>query len=116
MVKDLLFELFGEGELEPFYDNHFLYTNDIFRIEVLMNNDSNLVSVDFKSCFNKVSQCPIHFIHQEYKKFSRRKKNRIRQALRYLQSNKKIAGTYFGKLDYFDDLSVDVLNDFNINY
>jgi hypothetical protein len=115
MIKDLLFELFGEGELRPLYDGSYTYEIDDFRVDVLEKDGFWLVSVDLKETFNKISQSPIHFIYSEYEKFSNRKKKRIRQALNFLLQSRKNAGSYFGKMPGYDDLGEWVRGDFYKN-
>lgn len=107
MLKETLFELFGELETIHELDEcgYAHYRDDKFVIHVDGDNGSYHVSVDLGEVFNKTSQSPIHFEVSKYKSLSKRKKNRIRQATRYLLSNKKIAGKFFGEMNGFDDLS-----------
>lgn len=53
-----------------------------FRINYCPNSETHCVSVDNKKCFNKDSQCPVHFVID----LSRRKKDRLNQALKYLRT------------------------------
>ena len=107
MLKETLFELFGElntvHELDE--SGYVRYSTDDFIICVDEYHGFHIVSVDLKKVFNKTSQSPIHFEFSEYKPLSKRKKNRIREATRYLLTNRKIAGQFFGCMDGFDDLS-----------
>jgi hypothetical protein len=107
MLKETLFELFGEldtvHELDESGYGH--YTTDDFSICVDERHGFYLVSVDLREVFNKTSQCPIHFEISSYKELPKRKKNRIREATRFLLANRKIAGKFFGRMDGFDDLS-----------
>ncbi len=70
--------------------------------------DDILVSIDFKSCFNKTSQCPIHLILP----IKGRKLKRLKQAIKFLIDNRKIAGTFFGELPGFDDFDSETLYTF----
>jgi hypothetical protein len=107
MLKETLFELFGEldtvRELDESGYAH--YSTDDFIICIDEHHGFHIVSVDLKDVFNKTSQSPIHFQFSQYKPLSKRKKNRIREATRYLLANRKIAGGFFGCMDGFDDLS-----------
>ena len=107
MLKETLFELFGElntvHELDE--SGYVRYSTDDFIICVDEYHGFHIVSVDLKEVFNKPSQSPIHFQFSEYKPLSKRKKDRIREATRYLLANRKIAGKFFGCMDGFDDLS-----------
>ncbi len=98
-MKDQLEAIFGtvSGEKEGEYS--VFRTND-FRIDVEDGGDEFLVSVDLKSCFNKVSQSPIHFILP----LSKRKEKRVKEALNFLLARKKEAGTFWGRLEGFDDV------------
>ena len=53
-----------------------------FRISFDESTLSHCISVDNRKCFNKDSQCPIHFNID----LSRRKKKRLNEALRYLRT------------------------------
>jgi len=108
-LKQTLFELFGDYLLVPCEFNteptyYYTYNTDELRVDIADNYGYYLVSVDLKSCFNKVSQSPIHFTFSEYGKLSKRKKNRINQAVRFLMANEKDAGTFLGEMKAFDDL------------
>lgn len=114
MLKETLFELFGELNTvhdldECGYGN---YTTDDFIICVNEYRGRYHVTVDLKEVFNKTSQSPIHFKVNPDKKLSKRKKNRIREATRFLLSHRKIAGTFFGCMDGFDDLGYAVQTQF----
>jgi hypothetical protein len=115
MIKNILFELFGEGKISDTGHNYYHYDQDIFHIDLLEKDGFWLVSVDMKESFNKTSQSPIHFIYSEYEKFSNRKKKRIQSATNFLLTNRKSAGTYFGQLPGFDDLGEWVRGDFYKN-
>jgi hypothetical protein len=106
-VEETLFELFGEFNTIHELDEHgyACYSTDDFIICIDEHHGFHIVSVDLKKVFNKTSQSPIHFQLSEYKPLSKRKKNRIREATRYLLTNRKIAGGFFGCMDGFDDLS-----------
>ena len=109
-LKATLFELFGEAELKEWdsWENHYTYHTDDFHVEIEDDNGLYLVMVDLHGCFNKSSQCPLCFRLDEYKPLSRRKKNRIHQAINFLLMNKKDAGTFWSHLPGFDDLGQDV--------
>ena len=53
-----------------------------FRINFSENYLTHCISVDNRKCFNKGSLCPIHFTLD----LSRRKKERLNQALKYLRT------------------------------
>jgi hypothetical protein len=115
-MKEILFQLFGEGELVDDGYDCWHYTSDDFRISITGKDDTWLVSVDLKKCFNKASQSPIHFMYFEGKKFSRRKIKRIHEATNFLRRHAHEAGQFWGHMDGFDDLSSDVRSDFYSNY
>lgn len=115
MIKDILFELFGEGKIVDVGYDYYHYEQETFHIDLLEQDGFWLVSVDLKESFNKTSQSPIHFIYSEYEKFSNRKKKRIQSATNYLLANRKSAGTYFGALPHFDDLGEWVRGNFYKN-
>lgn len=107
MIDDLLFELFGSirkvDDYSGFETDYSVYQNDDFIINVEKNkNNEYLISVDLSVVFNKVSQSPINFIYNG--KLSKRKKQRIFQAVNHLLRNRQIAGGFFGRMDGFDDL------------
>jgi hypothetical protein len=110
MLKETLFELFGEfdtvSDLDELGYGHF--STDDFTILVHGQHGFHLVSVDLNDCFNKESQCPIHFEVSDYKPLSKRKKDRIREATNFLIRNREDAGGFFGRMDGFDDLSSDI--------
>jgi hypothetical protein len=114
MIKDLLFELLGTGKLKLILDNYnyYHYECEDFHVDLEERGGRWLVSIDLKSSFNKTSQSPIHFLYDDYSKFSKRKKKRIQQAINYLLANKKNAGTFCGRMPGFDDLDVYVRDDF----
>jgi len=115
MIQDLLFELFGEGKFEGTDYGYWQYKHEDFYIYILEKDGSWLVSVDLKSCFNKTSQSPIHFIYHEYEKFSSRKKKRIHSALNFLLRSEKDGGTFIGSLPGYDDLDDHVRYEFYNN-
>jgi hypothetical protein len=115
-MKDILFQLFGEGELIDGGYDYWHYTCDDFRVAIIEKDGNWLVSADLKETFNKVSQSPIHFMYFEDKKFSQRKMKRVHEAINFLRRNKKDAGKFWGHMDGFDDLSSDVLRDYYNNY
>lgn len=82
--------------------------NFIFVFQKHEKLDEVLVSMDFKAVFNKASQAPIHFILP----IKGRKLKRLKQAIKFLVENKKIAGTFFGRLPGFDDFDSTVLFSF----
>ena len=106
IIKQEMFNLFGEGNLEFYYNcfniTQYKYTNDIFHIEVFERNSQYLINVDFHNYFNKSSQCPLCFIVNS-KGLSKRKRNRIHCAINFLLRNKKTANYWF-TLPGFDDL------------
>ncbi len=53
-----------------------------FRVNVSQCETVHCISVDNRKCFNKDSQCPIHFSLD----LSRRKQNRLHQALKFLRT------------------------------
>lgn len=53
-----------------------------FRVNYCLTTLKHCVSVDNRKCFNKDSQCPIHFMLD----LSNRKNNRLHQALRFLRT------------------------------
>lgn len=110
MLKETLFELFGEFDTIHELDEcgYARYSTDDFIICVDERHGFFLVSVDLKEVFNKTSQSPINFEISEYKSISKRKKDRIREAMRFLIKNRKDAGGFFGCMDGFDDLSSDI--------
>ena len=108
----LLFELLGEGKLIDRLDDYWYYEHDTFHVDIVEYHGSFLVSIDLHSCFNKTSQCPIHFVFDEYQKFSKRKIKRIHQALNFLLRNKNRAGGFFGRMEGFDDLDYTCLFNF----
>jgi len=110
MLKETLFELFGELNTVHELDEcgYARYSTDDFIICVDEYHGFHIVSVDLKEVFNKTSQSPIHFEFSEYKPLSKRKKDRIREAMRFLIKNRKDAGGFFGCMDGFDDLSSDI--------
>jgi len=55
----------------------------IFLVQFDERTLKHVVSVDNRKCFNKTSQCPIHF---NLLNLSRRKKNRLHQALSFLRA------------------------------
>ena len=114
MIDDLLFELLGTGKLKLVYDdpNFYQYECDDFHVDLEEKDGLWLVSIDLKSSFNKTSQSPIHFLYDDYGKFSKRKKKRIQQAINYLVANEKDAGTFCGSLTGFDDLDVYARDEF----
>jgi hypothetical protein len=72
-----------------------------FRINFSENYLTHCISVDNRKCFNKDSQCPIHFTLD----LSRRKKERLNQALKYLRTKEgeRDSATFsFGGFDEFD--------------
>lgn len=108
-LKSTLFELFGDHSLvsskyntEP--SHYYSYNTEKLHISIADNFGYYLVSVDFIFCFNKTSQSPIHFTFSEYKSLSKRKKNRIREAVNFLLKNEKDAETFMGGLLGFEDL------------
>jgi len=100
----LLFELLGDGKMVERLDDYWDYEHDTFHVDFVDYHGIFLVSIDLHSCFNKVSQCPIHFVFDENQKFSKRKIKRIHQAINFLLRNKNRAGEFFGKMEGFDDL------------
>jgi hypothetical protein len=117
-VKDILFELLGEGSIKncDYSDDYATYECEDFHVDISEKNGFFLISIDLKTSFNKTSQSPIHFIYSPYEKFSKRKKSRIVSALNFLTRNKKEAGKYFGELPGYDDLGEHVRRDFYNNY
>ena len=115
-MKEILFQLFGEGELVDDGYDCWHYTSDDLRISITGNHGTWLVSVDLKEYFDKTSQSPIHFMYFEDKKFSRRKIKRIHEATNFLRRHAHEAGQFWGHMDGFDDLSSDVRRDFYNNY
>jgi hypothetical protein len=114
MIEDLLFELLGNGKLKLIHDdpNFYQYECEDFQVDLEEKDGLWIVSIDLKSSFNKTSQSPIHFVYDDYGKFSKRKKKRIQQAINYLVANEKDAGGFFGRLPGFDDLDVYARDDF----
>lgn len=53
-----------------------------FRVNYDLHTESHCISVDNRKCFNKDSQCPVHFTLD----LSNRKENRLRQALKFLRT------------------------------
>ena len=115
-MKEILFQLFGEGELVDGGYDCWHYTSDDFRIEIVGKDGSWLVSVDLQEYFDKASKAPIHFMYFEDKKFSKRKMKRIHEAINFLRRHNMDAGNFFGSMDGFDDLSSDVRRDYYNNY
>ena len=91
MLKETLFELFGDFDTVNDIDElgYGRFSTDDFTILVYEQRGFYLVSVDLIETFNKESQCPIHFEISEYKSLSKRKKDRIREAIRFLIKNRK---------------------------
>lgn len=110
MLKETLFELFGDFDTIHDEDQcgYSSFATDDFTIRVCRYSCFYLVSVDLIETFNKESQCPIHFELSDYKPLSKRKKDRIREAMRFLIKNRKDAGSFLGCMDGFDDLSSDI--------
>ena len=53
-----------------------------FRVHYCLTTLKHCISVDNRKCFNKDSQCPIHFMLD----LSNRKKERLKQALKFLRT------------------------------
>jgi len=65
----------------------------IFQIHFNNKTLNHCVSVDNRKCYNKASQCPVHFCLED---LSRRKKNRLHQALTYLRTpeGERVSATF----------------------
>jgi hypothetical protein len=82
-----------------------------FRVVFSANYLSHCISVDNLSAFNKESQCPIHFTLD----LSRRKKNRLHQALLLLRTKEGAHKSATFNFDGFDEFGSHVRNDFYTN-
>ena len=109
-MKEILFELFGELKEVDRYEKEIELHSEKFKIKCLYHKTKIGVSVDI-FCDRRKYQ-PINFVLTE-KGLSRRKKQRIKQGLAFLQRNKK--EEFCGSLPGFDDLSSHVLNNFYNN-
>ena len=89
LEKKILFEFFGDIDCEHSDETYAAYSSEEFVVSVARGNGAFCVSVDLVWCYNKTSQCPIHFIVDLYSPLSRRKKKRIFEALTFLKRNKK---------------------------
>lgn len=85
---------------DDYIESEFIDEDLIVFINESLQTGETLISVDLRESFNKVKQCPIHFTIP----VSNRKTKRIREALKFLKKNEKIAGQFFGRMPGFDDL------------
>ncbi len=105
LEEKTVFKFFGETKLTCRHEDYSHYVSDDYSISANQFADQILFSVDLNSCFNKDSQCPIHFVVSLYEPMSRRKEKRIFEALNFLKRNEKKAGHFLGEMQGFDDLS-----------
>lgn len=104
-ISDTLFLFFGTGLKKTHSGDGWAYYGDgVFSVSVESSSNAALFSIDLASCFNKVSQMPIHFIIEAGKPISNRKMKRICQSITFLMTHRKDAGVFFGSLPGFDDL------------
>ena len=71
-----------QGNTDHLYYASVIDDDLIFLISFDTQKLNHIISVDNKKCFNKTSQCPIHFDLN----ISRRKNNRLHQALTFLRT------------------------------
>ncbi len=77
-----------------------LFLTEKFRVDTFTKGEKVLVAVDLRSCFNKVSQSPIHFVFPLKKRQEKRLKKAVESLLEF-----KNPGTLWGILPGFDEFS-----------
>lgn len=113
-VSDFItFALVNPTKKDSYRDDDYIQSQFIDENFIVFTNESlqtgeTLISVDLRESFNKVKQCPIHFTIPA----SNRKTKRIREALKFLKKNEKIAGQFFGRMPGFDDLDAEIYFNF----
>lgn len=77
-----------------------LYLTEKFRVDTFTKGGKVFASVDLRSCFNKVSQSPIHFVFP----MNKRQEKRLVKAVDFLK-NAKNPGTFWGEMLGFEEFS-----------
>jgi rubrerythrin len=104
-LQTVLFEILGDLKSKHLFDNIYEFEHEHFRVFARRYNELWLISVDLKSAFDKIQRSPIHFIIEDNRNFSKRKKDRIHQAINALIKSKKRNDIEFFSREAFDDLS-----------
>lgn len=84
IIQEILSDYAIDGIVKNKGENWAVVNDDelTFRVNVSQCETVHCISVDNRKCFNKDSQCPVHFSLG----LSRRKKERLNQALKYLRT------------------------------
>lgn len=79
-----------------------------FRVNFSETALKHCISVDNRECYNKESQCPVHFTLD----LSRRKKNRLEQALKFLRTKEGLKASSCFKWPGWDEFRSHVRDEF----
>jgi len=84
IIQTILSEYAIDGIVKNRGEDWAIINDDKLRFGISFDESQlkHCISVDNRKCFNKDSQCPIHFTLD----LSRRKKNRLNQALKFLRT------------------------------
>lgn len=113
-IVDTVLRDYAIDGVVKYKDEDYAIVNDdelTFHIVFIEKFLTHCISVDHRKCYNKVSQCPIHFTIG----LSRRKNNRLHQALKFLRTEEGAKQSATFNWNGYDEFAHHVRDEFYHN-